>query len=129
MSRDDTTRIAPPGQTSQPSRVDPKHRADPRPRTKPISRLLPPHSVILHKDPINGFAFVVDTLMKVFRYGGGKAFWMTLKAHTTGRCIVWSGSLEVAELKAEQIRACGPDPEKREEGAQPLRVTTQRLEG
>ena len=57
--------------------------------------------MILHNDPINGFAFVVDTLMKVFRYGGGKAFWLTLKAHTAGRTIVWSGCLEVAELKAE----------------------------
>ena len=109
MSREDTTHVAPPDQKS------PQRRPNPRERTKPVTHLLPPHAVILHNDPINGFGYVVETLIKVFRYGGGRAFWLTLKAHTAGRTIVWTGCLEVAELKAEQIRACGPDPEKRGE--------------
>ena len=130
MSREEHARVAPPNpQAQQTSRVTPKRPTKPASRTQPVTRLLPPYGVILHNDPINGFGFVVDTLMKVFRYNGGKAFWLTLKAHTAGRTIVWAGNLEVAELKAEQVRACGPDPEKIGEGALPLRVTTQRLEG
>jgi ATP-dependent Clp protease adaptor protein ClpS len=101
----------------------------PAPRTAERPKLQPPYAVILHNDPINGFDFVVGVLMKVFRYGGGKAFWMTLKAHTAGRCVVWSGSLEVAELKVEQLRAAGPDPRKVAEGAKPLKVTAEPLPG
>jgi ATP-dependent Clp protease adaptor protein ClpS len=104
-----------------------KHTPDPRTDTRP--KLQPPYAVILHNDRVNGFDFVVGVLMKVFRYGGGKAFWMTLKAHTTGRCIVWSGSLEVAELKVEQIRAAGPDPRKRDKGGKPLKATAEPLPG
>jgi ATP-dependent Clp protease adaptor protein ClpS len=129
MSREDPARVAPPHQQTQKPRATPTRPAKPASRTQPVTRLLPPHAVILHNDPINGFGFVVDTLMKVFRYNGGKAFWLTLKAHTAGRTIVWAGNLEVAELKAEQVRACGPDPAKIAEGATPLRVTTQRLVG
>lgn len=104
-----------------------KQKPAPRPDIRP--KLQRPYAVVLHNDPINGFDFVVGVLMKVFRYGGGKAFWMTLKAHTTGRCVVWSGALEVAELKVEQLRAAGPDARKVDEGAKPLNVTAEPLPG
>lgn len=48
---------------------------------------------------------------------------LTARAHFTGRSIVWSGVLEVAELKADQIRSCGADPEAKAKGAMALRVT------
>lgn len=101
----------------------------PAPRTSARPQLLPPYAVVLHNDPINGFDFVVGVLMKVFRYGGGKAFWLTLKAHTAGRTVVWSGSLEVAELKVEQLRAAGPDPRTVGDGARPLKATAEALPG
>lgn len=85
----------------------------------------PPYAVILHNDPVNEFTYVVGVLMKVFRYGGGKCLWMTLKAHVSGRCVVWTGVLEVAELKVQQIRDCGPDPSK--PGAPPLNATAEPL--
>ena len=100
---------------------------DPKPQSRP--KLLPPHAVILHNDRVNGFDYVVEVLRKVFHYGGGKAFWLTLRAHYSGRSIIWSGSLEVAELKSEQIRACGPDPRKRNDGAPPLNTTVEPLPG
>jgi ATP-dependent Clp protease adaptor protein ClpS len=53
--------------------------------------------------------------------------WLTLKAHTTGRTIVWTGSLEVAELKVEQIRSAGPDPRKISMGGLPLKATAEPL--
>lgn len=76
---------------------------------------------------MNDFNFVVGVLRKVFRYGGGKAFWLTLKAQVAGRCAVWTGSLEVAELKAQQVRDCCPDPSN--PAAPPLKVTTEPLPG
>lgn len=87
----------------------------------------PPYAVILHNDNINGFDFVVGVLKKVFHYGSLKAIWLTTKAHFTGQSIVWSGALEVAELKADQIRSCGPDPRMKEKGAVPLTVTVEPL--
>ena len=50
------------------------------------------------------FGFVVGVLQKVFGYGKLKAWQLTLTAHLRGRSTVWTGALEVAELKAEQIR-------------------------
>jgi ATP-dependent Clp protease adaptor protein ClpS len=82
---------------------------------------------VLHNDDLNGFAYVVDVLRKVFHYGRPKAFWLTLRAHLTGQSVVWSGSLEVAELKADQVRSCGPDPSARSRGALPLRVSVEPL--
>ena len=104
-----------------------ERRARPRPDTGP--KPLPPYAVILHNDSVNGFDFVVRTLRKVFRYGTAKAFWLTLKAHVSGRSVVWSGSLEVAELKAEQLRSVGPDPLMMHRGARRLTVTAERMAG
>ena len=48
-----------------------------------------------------------------------------LEAHEKGRSVVWTGALEVAELKADQIRSCGPDPAMKARGAQPLAVSVE----
>ena len=34
---------------------------------------------------------------------------MAKEIHETGRCIVWTGSKELGELKQEQIHSYGPD--------------------
>jgi ATP-dependent Clp protease adaptor protein ClpS len=94
-------------------------------RTKPKRQ--PPYAVILHNDELNGFDFVVGVLRKVFHYGRVKAFKLTMAAHAAGRSNVWSGPLEVAELKADQIRSCGPDPAAKSKGALALRVTIEPL--
>jgi ATP-dependent Clp protease adaptor protein ClpS len=100
-----------------------------RPRTAPReetrTRRQPAYAVILHNDDFNGFDYVVGVLRKVFNYGRLKAFWLTFAAHVGGRSAVWSGTLEVAELKADQIRSCGPDPAARSPGASPLRVSVE----
>lgn len=87
----------------------------------------PPYAVVLHNDPVNSFGHVVGVLGKVFGYGKVKALTLTLAAHETGRSIVWTGPLEVAELKADQIRSCGPDPGQVAAGAQSLSVTLEPL--
>lgn len=102
-----------------------------RPRPTPIEKLKrqPPYAVILHNDHINGFKYVVGVLRKVFNYGRLKSFWLTFAAHVGGQSTIWSGSLEVAELKADQVHSCGPDPAKLKSGALPLRVNVEPLKG
>jgi ATP-dependent Clp protease adaptor protein ClpS len=96
-----------------------------RERTKPKGQ--PPYVVILHNDHLNTSDHVIGVLRKVFNYSRVKAMWLTAQAHRSGRSAVWSGSLEVAELKADQIRACGPDPEMKTRGALALRVSIEPL--
>ena len=76
---------------------------------------------MLHNDDINGMDHVVGALRKVFNYNLMKAIGLMLQAHQTGRSIVWTGTLELAELKADQLRSCGADPNMRERGAVPAR--------
>ncbi|MCS6865028.1 MAG: ATP-dependent Clp protease adaptor ClpS [Gemmataceae bacterium] len=79
-------------------------------QTQTRTRRQPPYAVILHNDDTNTMDFVVVVLRKVFGYAVEKCIQLMLEAHTRGRAVVWIGPLEVAELKADQIRACGPDP-------------------
>jgi ATP-dependent Clp protease adaptor protein ClpS len=85
----------------------------------------PPYAVILHNDDFNTMEFVVVVLQKVFGYTLEKCVTLMLEAHESGCCVVWSGPLELAELKADQIVSCGPDPAGVHNGAQPLRVTVE----
>lgn len=87
----------------------------------------PPYAVILHNDDINTVVFVVEVLQKVFGYPVEKCVQLMLEAHNNGRSVVWSGTLELAELKADQIHSCGPDPDQKDKGAQPLRVSLEPL--
>ena len=105
----------------------PAARKEPRPSTNTKPKQQPPYAVILHNDSMNGFEYVIGVLRRVFRYGGMRAFVLTLRAHLTGRSAVWIGPLEVAELKADQIRSAGPDPKKVSAGAGPLGVSIEPL--
>lgn len=96
-------------------------------RSRPDTKRQPPYAVVLHNDDINGMDFVVGALRKVFNMGRIKAIWLMLQAHATGRSIVWTGSLEVAELKADQLKSCGADPAMKSQGALTLRVTVEPL--
>ena len=111
------------GVAAPPAEAKPKPKQQPRDQSDSKPRQQPPYAVILHNDSINGFDYVVATLRKVFHYGGLKAFRLTFTAHVKGRVVVWSGMKEHAELKADQLRSCGPDPQMKARGAQTLRVT------
>jgi ATP-dependent Clp protease adaptor protein ClpS len=117
-------------ETTSPPAVDPpptRVRVAPESRPSPRTKNQPPYAVVLHNDDINRFEWVIGVLTRVLRCGGMKAFWLVMKAHVGGRAIVWSGSLEVAELKAEQIRGVGPDPQKVSAGAMPLQTSVEPL--
>lgn len=89
------------------------------------TRRQPPYAVILHNDDLNTMEFVVHVLRKVFAYTVEKCVELMLEAHEKGRAAVWVGALEVAELKADQIRSHGPDPIQKARGAQPLAVSVE----
>ena len=90
-------------------------------------RRQPPYGVILHNDDINTFEFVIETLRKVFGYELEKCFFLTEEAHVRGRSLLWSGTLEGAELKREQVISRGADPVMKSQGALPLRVTLEEM--
>ena len=93
--------------------------------TETTTRRQPPYAVIIHNDDLNSMAFVIEVLIKVFGYTVPKCYELMMLAHRTGRSVVWVGALEVAELKADQIRSCGPDPDAKPRGAQPLGVSVE----
>jgi ATP-dependent Clp protease adaptor protein ClpS len=101
----------------------PKARPEQDRETK--TRRQPPYAVVLHNDDLNGADFVVNVLRKVFGYTVEKSEELVMEAHKTGRSVVWVGAMEVAELKADQIHSCGPDPRSKAKGAQPLGVTVE----
>src|SRR5262245_9319422 len=74
-------------------------------RPKERTRRLPPYNVILENDDHHSFEFVIETLRKALCCTEQRAILLTTEAHKTGRAIVWTGSKEVAELKAEQIQS------------------------
>lgn len=68
------------------------------------------YHVILLDDDYHTFEYVITMLQQLFGYPREKGFQMALEVHTTGRCIVLTTTLELAELKRDQIHAFGPDP-------------------
>ena len=107
--------------------VEPREKPGEKPREETRTKKQPPYAVILHNDDINGFGWVVGILAKVLPCSRTKALWLTMKVHRGGRGLVWAGSLEVAELKAEQIRGAGPDPQMAHRGARQLKVTVEKM--
>src|SRR6516162_1074468 len=70
----------------------------------------PPYNVILLNDDDHTFEYVIAMLQKLFGYPQEKGYQMAKEVHTTGRVIVMTTTLELAELKRDQIHAFGPDP-------------------
>jgi ATP-dependent Clp protease adaptor protein ClpS len=77
--------------------------------TKPLereetrARRVPPYNVVLDNDDYHSFEFVVNVLQQVLGCPMERAFQLTRQAHESGRSIIWTGTKEVAELKAEQV--------------------------
>jgi ATP-dependent Clp protease adaptor protein ClpS len=75
-----------------------------KPKTTTRTRRVPPYHVILENDDDHSCEFVVVTLCRALGYSMERSYQLMLQAHHGGRAIVWTGSREVAELKAEQIQ-------------------------
>ena len=70
----------------------------------------PPYNVVLHNDNDHSFDYVIGMLQKLFGYPPEKGYQLAWEVHTQGRVIVMTTSMELAELKRDQIHAFGPDP-------------------
>lgn len=77
------------------------------------TRRIPPYNVILLNDDHHSLEFVIAVLCKVLGCSVERAFQLMLEAHESGRAIIWTGTKEVAELKAEQVHTF---PEVRDDG-------------
>jgi ATP-dependent Clp protease adaptor protein ClpS len=75
-----------------------------QPREEQRTRRIPPYNVILHNDDHHSQEFVTEVLCKVLGCAPERAYQLMMEAHTTGRAVIWTGSREVAELKAEQVQ-------------------------
>ena len=71
-------------------------------------RLLPPYKVILHNDDHNPIPHVVKALQKsVPGMSFGRATAIMWEAHTSGKAIVITCPLELAELYQQRLRSFG----------------------
>ena len=81
--------------------------AEPKKKTK--VRKNPRYAVVVENDDDHTFLYLVDVLRAVCAHPKEEAERLTDRIDQTGRAIVWTGPLEVAELKRDQIRDFGPD--------------------
>ena len=68
-------------------------------------------------------------VLESVRLSAQKSFALAVAIHNAGRGIVWSGTRELAELKRDQIRSCGPDFHATAKVTFPLGVTIEPLPG
>jgi ATP-dependent Clp protease adaptor protein ClpS len=73
------------------------------------TRHQPRYAVVVHNDEDHTFEYVIATFVKVFRYTPERCLELATEIHTKGKAMVWTGSLEVAELKKEHIVGMGFD--------------------
>ena len=71
--------------------------------------LAPRWHVVLLDDDEHTYDYVVEMLGAVFGHARAKAYRMAVEVDKTGRVIVWTGALEVAEFKQERVHAYGAD--------------------
>ena len=84
----------------------------PKSRTVPTTetRRQPPYNVVILNDEEHTFDYVIDLLTKLFRHALPTAEALTWEIHNRGRAIVYTTHKEKAELKRDQVLACGADP-------------------
>lgn len=73
------------------------------------TRLSPLFHVVLLDDQEHTYEYVVEMLTKVFRKAWESALRHAVEVDTTGRTILETCPLEVAELKRDQVKGYGGD--------------------
>ena len=79
-------------------------------KKKNESKKEPRFHVILWNDEDHTYEYVVVMLHVVFGYSVAKGFKLAMEVDTRGRAIVFTSSLEQAEVKRDLILGFGPDP-------------------
>jgi ATP-dependent Clp protease adaptor protein ClpS len=70
----------------------------------------PPYNVILLNDDDHSYEYVIIMLQQLFGHPPERGYQMAKEVDTSGRVIVMTTTMELAELKRDQIHAFGPDP-------------------
>jgi ATP-dependent Clp protease adaptor protein ClpS len=60
--------------------------------------------VTIFNDPVNLMPYVTMVIMRIFGYKREQAHEMMLAVHEKGKCIVWTGERELAEMYVEQLQ-------------------------
>ena len=80
-----------------------------RRRTKRKPKHLPPYHVVLWNDDDHTFEYVIFMMRDLFGHTEEQSRKIAMSVHLQGRAIVYTGHLELAELKRDQIHAYGAD--------------------
>jgi ATP-dependent Clp protease adaptor protein ClpS len=72
-------------------------------------RRQPPYNVVLWNDDDHTYEYVILMLMELFAHPPEKGFLLAKEVDTQGRVIVMTTTMELAELKRDQIHAYGKD--------------------
>jgi ATP-dependent Clp protease adaptor protein ClpS len=110
-------------------RPKPKAKRRSKESEKTTPKTQPPYAVIVENDDFHTFNYVIEVFQKVFGYDVQKAFLLAAEIDATGQALVWSGALELAELKRDQIRGFGPDTYAMKPVTFPLGVRVEQLPG
>jgi ATP-dependent Clp protease adaptor protein ClpS len=86
----------------------PKRAADPE---KPRPKRQPRYHVILWNDDDHSYAYVMTMLLELFGHPLEKGFQLAKEVDASGKAIVLTTTMEHAELKRDQIKAYGKDPD------------------
>lgn len=119
---DDATAVAEPV-------VCPKPRNQKRTERDAKTKKQPPYAVIVENDDMHTYPYVIECLQKVCGYSAEKAFLLACQVDMSGEAVVWSGTLELAELKRDQIRGFGVDHYAEKPVTFPLGVRVEPLPG
>lgn len=87
--------------TSKPAPA--KSKRNPKPKRQPQ------YAVVVLNDDLHTFTYVIEALMRICGHSAEQAFRLAHEIDSTGLAIVWTGTMELAELKRDQIRGYGPD--------------------
>ncbi|CAN5870217.1 ATP-dependent Clp protease adaptor ClpS [soil metagenome] len=82
----------------------------PQEKSKQQTQGLPPYNVVLLNDDDHSYDYVILMLNKVFGHPPEQGFKMAQQVDKSGRVVVATTNLELAELKRDQVHEFGPDP-------------------
>lgn len=79
------------------------------PKEKTDVRIQFPYNLILLDDNDHTDKYVIHMCQTLFGHPVEKGIQIAKEVNANGRAIIFSGSLELVELKQEQVHAFGPD--------------------
>lgn len=79
------------------------------PTTDEKTRLAPRHNLILLDDDDHTYEYVIEMLITIFGHPSERSFQLATEVDASGRAIVFTGHLEHAELRQQQVHSFGAD--------------------